>query len=151
MVEYDIPTWILTGAIALTTFFVYRATKAMAKTAKEVGAYSIRPRISIAGCVKIGNDNDHDFYEFSFLNNGVGNAFDLQITISHKGGSTTFPITRSLGINASPPRATDKSIDKDTTEVKLKISYRDIADNPYTQEFSYNLKENSGGGYSTMV
>lgn len=145
MAEYDIPTLILTGAVALTTFFVYRATKAIAKATTEVGAYSIRPRISVVGHTKIGSDDKHNFYEFRFLNNGVGNAFDLSISIFHTNGATLSPITSSLGINASPPRVIDKTIDKDTKGVKFKISYRDLADHPYVQEFYYSLDDDDNG------
>jgi len=166
MVDNEILLTVLTGwvaiatiALAVATIFVYRATKAtakataeVAKTSKEVGAYTIRPRISVVGHEKIGSDEQHDFYEFRFVNSGVGNAFDLQIMILHKEGFTISPITLSLGINASPPRVIDKSIDKDATEVKFKISYRDIADNPYVQEFVYRFDTGTDAGtYAALM
>ena len=140
MSEADIATWVLTGAVAVATFLVYRATKQVATTTKEIGKLAIMPRVTIIGHNKIGTDETHDHYEFSLKNNGKENAFDVQIEILHKGGSTV-PKTISVIGAAAADRVIDKSIDKDARSVNYKISYRDIADNPYTREYSYNIKE----------
>ena len=150
MIEYDIPTWILTGALVGVTVLVWkatshvaRATEKVAEVTKETVRLTIMPKISVINHNKIDTDGDHDHYEFILRNDGVGDAFDLEITTLHKDSSDIFPIIRTLAAKGGS-RFTNKNVDKDASVVNFRFSYRDYADNPYIKEFSYNIKEKSG-------
>ena len=119
---------------SLNTIFlvIVRATK-------EIGKLAIMPHVTVVGHNKIGDDEAHDHYEFSLKNNGKDNAFDIKIEIFHKGGSTVPKTILMIGA-AAADRVIDKSIDKDTKLVNYKISYKDVADNTYTKELSYDIQ-----------
>ena len=146
MIEYDPTLSILTvflvvstTAVAFATFLVCRATKKVAEATKEIGKLAIMPHVTVVGHNKIGDDEAHDHYEFSLKNNGKDNAFDIKIEIFHKGGSTVPKTILMIGA-AAADRVIDKSIDKDTKLVNYKISYKDVADNTYTKELSYDIQ-----------
>lgn len=156
MAETDLTLSALTGllaistiAVAIATFLVWRATSKVADVTKETTKLTIMPRISVIGHGKAGSDNDHDHYQFILRNEGVGNAFDVKIEISHNGGKTVFPILKTFPVNAGH-HINDNSIDKDAKEAEFKISYKDHADNKYERKFTYSL-ENDSTGYSVQV
>ncbi|HSB83300.1 MAG TPA: hypothetical protein VLD64_02275 [Nitrosarchaeum sp.] len=138
----DILTMIMSGAVAFATFLLWRATKQLSVTTKEIGKLTIMPKITIVNHNKVGDDEIHEHFEFSLKNDGVGNAFEIQIETFHKGGSTVHPTIHMIGVNAAD-RVTDNSVDKSDKTVRYKISYRDIADNSYTRHLLYDLEDHT--------
>jgi hypothetical protein len=136
---------ISTSAVAFATFLVWKATKKMVKVTKEIASLPIMPRLSIVGHNKIGQDDQHDHYQFSFKNLGVGNAFDIQIESFHKEGSRGYPIVSDVGINAATS-INNMSVDKNAKKVRFKISYRDYADNLYIRDFFYDFETGTDRG-----
>ena len=124
----------------MVTYLVYKATKGVAKATKEIGKLSMMPRVIIIDHNKLGDDQEHDHYEFILRNNGKDNAFEVQIEIFHKNGSTVPQIIPMIAVNGGD-RVTNKSVSKGAISINYKINYRDYADNLYTKEYSYNFKD----------
>ena len=139
---------ISTSAVAFATFLVWKATQKMVNVTKETTKLPIMPRMVIVGHNKIGQDDVHDHYGFSFKNLGVGNAFDIQIESFHKGGSTGFPMVATVGINAATS-IIDNNVDKNAKKVRFKVNYYDYADNKYERDFFYDFETGTERGIST--
>jgi len=145
MPEADIAIWVLTGALVGVTLLVWRATSNVAKATEKVAEAtiqmsktSIRPRPSIIYHKKVGEDDEHHHYQFIIRNQGLGDAFDVRIEIfDKKGSSCPVPIPRLRSNQRIGFKATN--IERSKNPVKMKIKYKDLMDYPYSDEFEYDI------------
>jgi hypothetical protein len=145
MTEFDVILSIFTAALVGVTVLVWRATvnvanatKQVAVVTKETSKITIRPRPTIIHHQKAGEDQEHHHYNFIIKNQGLGDAFDVRIeTIDKKGSQLQVPIPRlrreqSIGFKAT-------NIERSKNPVKMKITYKDVMNNPYSDEFDYDI------------
>ena len=157
MTETEIVLSVLTAALVGVTVLVWRATvkvanatEKVAEVTRETTKLGMMPRMSILFHTKLEGDTEHDHYEFTLKNEGVGDCFDLQFEIFNKTGSTVVPTIHSVGINATT-RIIDRNVDRGAQTVKIKLNYRDYAENQYSKEILYDLRSNSGSDFHLTV
>lgn len=139
----DILIGIATGAVALATFLLWRATVNVANAthattniAKEVATYSIIPRFEVVNHEREQQEGYHQ-YSFKLINNGKDTAYNVTVeTKSNEKSSTVhvpFNITNREQIHLS------HSVHPNEKVVNFKITFEDVAGNIHTKNISYEL------------
>lgn len=147
MSESDIPLWILTGALVIMTFFVWRSTNKVAKSTdavgkatKEVGEYPVMPRFEITKHEKhILENQDYDQYGFHFINLGLGDAFNIQVEMKSDETSTTIP--SPFNLKKEHFVKLEKSVKKDSKVVQFNIKFESVYGTEYSRKILYEISD----------
>ncbi len=145
MVESDIPLWILTAALAGVTLLVWRATMKVAEATKQVAVATkemtrttVKPRPTIIHHQKKGEDAEHHHYQFIIKNLGIGDAFDVDIEVLDKSGSSHNPTIPRLKRNQSMAFNAN-NVHRSKDPITIKISYKDVMDYQYSETIEYDI------------
>jgi len=153
MEPIEILTLMLTGAVAVSTFLVWRATRGVAlatqnvaeateatkQTMKEVGSYSIMPHLSIESIGVKEKEQTYDVFEFKIANDGNGDAFNMRMEISSDEISTT--VIPPFNLPRGNPIFKRHSVKKESKLIHFKIIFEDLAGNPHERIIDVSLTD----------
>jgi len=134
---------ISTGAVAIATILLWRATKKVVEAttatkdmAKEVATYSIIPRFELVKHQRKKQDGYHQ-YAVKMINNGKDTAYKVIVeTKSNKISSTrNVPFNLPVGYQIW----LSHSVMTDDNTIHFKIDFEDVAGNHHTRELSYKI------------
>lgn len=147
MSELDIPLWVLTGALVVMTFFVWRATDKVAKStdavgraSKEVGEYPVMPRFEVTKHTKQTLENEsYDNYNFHFVNVGLGDGYNIQVEMKSDEMSSDLPPPFTLRKDNFV--TLQKSVKKGHKIVQFFVKFESVYGTEYSRKILYEISD----------
>lgn len=140
----DISIIISTCAVAVFTFFLWRstnkvaeATKAVKEATREVASYTIMPHFSIYEYRLEKQGEEYDQFEFRIVNDGLGDAFNINLEI--KSSEMSSSIWPTFKLSKDYTHIVGDSVKKNSQNVNFKIKFEDVAGNRHERALSFKI------------